>query len=173
MSRAFIKNDEADEPAVIPPRAPLPPGVQNYVTARGLALLHAEHANLEVERARLLAEQGEPPERNRRLALINGSIAELNMRIANAKLVDSVAQPRDSARFGATVTLTTLEGHEQGEARRFTIVGVDEADAAEGRVAFTSPLARAILGHSVGDQVVLETAQGDDTLRIDAIEYRG
>ncbi len=171
MSRAFIKNDAADEPAVVPPRAPLPPGVQNYVTPRGLALLHAEHANLEAERARLLAEQDEPPERNRRLALISGSIAELNLRIAKAKLVDSTAQPRDSVRFGATVTLTTLAGSEPVGIRRFTIVGVDEAAAGEGRLAFTAPLARALLGRVVDEQLDFETAQGNETLRIDAIEY--
>ena len=171
MSRAFIKNDEAEEPVVIPPRAPLPPGVLNYVTRRGLALLKAELGRLETERTRLQAETADTPERKRRLAVLGGSIGELSQRIASARVVDSRAQPRDKARFGATVTLTTLSGSQPGESRRFTIVGVDEADAAEGRVAFTAPLARAVLGRSVGEEVRLETAQGEEALRIDAIEY--
>ena len=88
MSRAFIKNDEPDEPAVIPPRAPLPPGVLNYVTSRGLALLKAELAGLHAERGRVQAESGEAPERKRRLAQLAGSIGELAQRIATAKLVE-------------------------------------------------------------------------------------
>lgn len=171
MSRAFIKNDDADEPVVIPPRAPLPAGVLNYVTPRGFALLKAELAGLEAERSSLQSETGESAEQKRRLAQLAGSINELNQRIATARVIDSRAQPRDSARFGATVTLTTLSGSQPGEVRRFTIVGVDEADAAGGRIAFTAPLAQAILGRSVGEQVALDTAQGEETLRIDAIEY--
>ena len=171
MSRAFIKNDNTDEPVVIPPRAPLPPGVLNYVTPRGMARLRSEFAGLEAERARLQADPGESPERKHRLAVLGGSIGELRQRIASARVIESRAQPPDSARFGATVTLTTVSGPQPGEPRRFTIVGVDEADAAEGRVAFTTPLARALLGRSVGEEVELETPQGGETLRIDVIEY--
>jgi transcription elongation factor GreB len=171
MSRAFIKNDDADEPVVIPPRAPLPPGVPNYVTPRGFALLKAELAELETERASLQGQAGEPPEQKRRLSQLAGLIAELTQRIASARVVDFRTQPRNSARFGATVTLMTLGDSQRGEVRRFTIVGVDEADAAAGRIAFTAPLAHALLGRGVGEQVMLETATGEETLRIDAIEY--
>ena len=70
-------------------------------------------------------------------------------------------------RFGATVTVST----EAGEERRYRIVGVDEANAAEGRVSFLAPVARALLGRSLDDEVRLETANGVEVLEIIAIDY--
>ena len=52
MSKAFTDEETAGPEPVVPPRAPLPPGVPNYVTARGLALLRAELASLQAERAK-------------------------------------------------------------------------------------------------------------------------
>ena len=74
-----------------------------------------------------------------------------------AALVDPRLQPRDQVRFGASVTLRTVSGERAGEERRLEIVGIDEADAAHGRVAFTAPIARAILGREVGDTAALDT----------------
>jgi transcription elongation factor GreB len=54
---------------------------------------------------------------------------------------------------------------------RYTIVGVDEADAAQQRIAFVSPLARALLGRTVGDTVRLRAPRGDRELEIVAIAY--
>jgi transcription elongation factor GreB len=55
--------------------------------------------------------------------------------------------------------------------RKYSIVGVDEADAARGKIAFVSPLARALLGRSVGEVVQLRTPRGVETLRIDSVHY--
>ncbi len=171
MSRAFVRNDAEDDQVVIPARAPLPPGAVNYVTRRGLALLRSELATLEAERTGLQAETAGPPENKRRLTVLAGRIAELAQRIASAQLVAVPARPWDKVRFGATVTLREADGPGAGEERRFRIVGVDEAAAAEGRIAFTAPLARVILGLQIGDSAVLETAQGAETLEIVAIGY--
>jgi transcription elongation factor GreB len=51
------------------------------------------------------------------------------------------------------------------------IVGVDEANAAEGRVAFTAPVARAVLGKRVGETATLRTARGEEELEVTAIAY--
>lgn len=51
MSRAFLKNESADDPVVIPARAPLPAGAANYVTPRGLAMLRDELETLGKEHA--------------------------------------------------------------------------------------------------------------------------
>ncbi|MGM9511230.1 GreA/GreB family elongation factor [Larkinella sp. GY13] len=170
MSSAFLKNETADAPVVIPARAPLPPGVTNYVTPRGLARLREELIELETEHAHLQASEVlDENERSRQMALLNGRIANLNQRISSAKVVDS--HPQDEVRFGATVVLKTKTGKSPGTERRFTIVGVDEADASQGLIAFTAPIARAIQGKRVGDVVSLRTVQGEEILEITAIGY--
>src|SRR5690349_10600021 len=138
MSKAFTKEDADDAPVVVPARPPLPDGVPNWVTARGLALLRGELAALQEERARVagIADDGE---RARRIAVVDARHAELAARIARAVVVDPATQPRDEVRFGATVTVRVADGPDAGEERRFTIVGVDEADPAAGRVAFLAP----------------------------------
>ncbi len=170
MSRAFVKEDQPEGPPFVALRAPLPPGATNYVTPRGLALLRAERADLEAERARLDAEPDED-ERKRRLAVNAGRLADLAARIATAKVVDPATQPQGEVRFGATVTVRTLTGERPGERRRLQIVGVDEAAAAEGRVAFVAPIARAVLGRQVGETAALRTARGEETLEVAAIAY--
>ena len=170
MSKAFTK-DEAWEEPIIPPRAPIPAGVQNYVTPRGLQLLRAELAALETERHRLETERGDEVEYRRRLAIVVGRTRDLNARLASAELVDPRRQPHDEVRFGARVTLRTVGGERGGEERRLEIVGIDEADAARGRMAFIAPIARAILGRGVGDRVALATPRGQELLEVVTIDY--
>jgi len=168
MSRAFVKDDGPEDQPLVPPRVPLPAGVANYVTPRGLQLLRDELAELEAERSRL---QAEPSDAASALVVVAGRIAELTARIASARVVDSRGQPQDEVRFGATVTVRTLKGGTPGEERRFTIVGVDEASVEEGRVAFVAPIARALLGRRVGEQTTLRTARGEEVLQVQAITY--
>jgi transcription elongation factor GreB len=170
VSKAFTK-DEAWEDPIIPSRAPVPAGVPNYVTPRGLGLLRAELAELEAERHRLEADRSDEVEYRRRLAILTGRTSELAARIASAALVDPRGQPRDQVRFGASVTLRTVSGERAGVERRLEIVGIDEADAAHGRVAFTAPIARAILGREVGETVALDTPRGRNLLEVVSIDY--
>ncbi len=167
MNKAFTKEDAPDAPLIVPPRAPLPDGVPNYVTARGLALLRSELAALEADRAALAASTGDDAERARRIARESARIAALAARLATAELVDPRRQPHDEVRFGATATVRD----DAGEARRYTIVGVDEADPAAGRVAFLAPVARALQGARVGDVVTVRTGRGEESLEVLAIEY--
>ncbi len=166
MSKAFTSEETPDDPIVVPPRAPLPADVPNYVTARGLTLLQAERTALEQERARV-QQTDDDAERTRRLAVLGARLAALGARIAGAQVVDPRAQPHDEVRFGATVALRG----EDGEVRRFQIVGVDEADAAHGRIAFTAPIARAVIGLRVGETAMLHAARGDEELEVTAIAY--
>src|SRR3569832_2429884 len=128
MSRAFVKNDAADEPPVVPPRAPLPAGTPNYVTVRGLALLRAELAEWEAERAEMQPERGDEAERAPRLAALGERIAALRERLATAKQNEPTTQPQDTEHKGTTVTLRTFSGKYPGEERRYSLVGVDEAN---------------------------------------------
>lgn len=169
MSRAFLKNETADDPVVIPARAPLPPGATNYVTPRGLSLLRDELADLEAQHAQVQTHATDETDRTRQLAELNGRIGALNGRIASARVVDPRQQPPNEVRFGATVTLRSAGG--QTPDRTLTVVGVDEADATHGRIAFTAPIARAMQGRRVGDTVALRTTRGEDVLTITNITY--
>ena len=152
MSKAFTSEETADQPAVVRPRAPLPDGVPNYVTARGLALLRAE---LEALRTR-------PGDAD----TLASRRADLEERIASAEVVAPPAERTNVVRFGANVRVESGSG-----TRAFRIVGVDEADAAHGRIAFVSPLARALLGRVVGDSVALRAPGGEQRLEILAVDY--
>ena len=166
MSSAFLKNETADAPVVIPARAPLPPGAINYVTPRGLAMLRQELADMETQRGAIQHEPDEH-ERSRQLTLINGRVGALHHRIASASVVDPATQSRAEIRFGATAVLQPKTGPD----RQLTIVGVDEADAAHGRIAFTAPVARAMQGKRIGDTVLMRTIKGEATYTVVAIDY--
>jgi transcription elongation factor GreB len=170
VSKAFTK-DEAWEEPIIPPRAPVPAGVPNYVTLRGLGLLRTELAALEADRHGLEAGRSDGDEYRRQLAILTARMSDLTARIASAVVVDPRYQPRDAVRFGAMVTLRTMSGEHAPEERRLEIVGVDEADVARGRIAFTAPIARAILGRGVGDTAALDTPRGKELLQVVSIDY--
>jgi transcription elongation factor GreB len=167
MSKAFTKDDDAGEaPLFVSRRAPLPDGSPNYVTARGLALLRAELAR-ELERWAGRTAAASDAERARAGALHAAQVAEIEARIASAVLVESALQPRGEVRFGAKVRVR----HEAGSERTYRIVGVDEADAASGAVAFVAPLARSLLGKHVGEAALVRSPAGEDELEVLAIEY--
>jgi transcription elongation factor GreB len=165
VSKAFKGEDASEAPIVVPPRAPLPPGTPNYVTPRGHAALRAEHDQLVRERARAEASV-ESDERRHALATLAARLAALEERLASAQVVPVPAAAPESVRFGATVTVRT----EAGAERRYSIVGVDEADAAEGRLAFVAPLARALLGRRAGEVAVVRTPHGEEEWEVVAID---
>ena len=164
MSKAFTREDDAALPLFVPPRAPLPDGVPNYVTAHGLAALHRELAALGGEREDAERTPDEAT-RTRALAAISARRAALEARIASA---EPVPPPPDrvEVRFGATVVIESEAGQ-----RQYSIVGVDEADATRGKIAFVSPLARALLGRSVGDTFELRKPSGLETFTIESVRY--
>jgi transcription elongation factor GreB len=167
MSRAFLKDDAVEDPVLVSPRAPLPPGQPNYVTPRGLGLLHAERDALHAERDRLRTLPADDNARKRGLTQVAGTLRLLEARIASAQVVDPAGQPQDEVRFGATVALTS-DGQPE---RRFTIVGVDEADPRAGRVPFTAPVARLLAGLRVGQSVRLPGPRPDAAWTVRAISY--
>lgn len=164
MSRAFVKEGAPEVPVVIPPRPPLPAGVPNYVTPRGLAALRAEKTEIEAARSAL---DDTDPDAGRTREILTGRLRDLVERIARSQVVDPAAVDRPEARFGATVTVQEADGAE----RTVQIVGVDQAAAGEGTVAFTSPLARVVTGKKAGDRVVLQTPAGDRPLTVVSVRY--
>jgi transcription elongation factor GreB len=121
------------------------------------------------DRARAEADAGDD-ERARVIATLTARLAALDARIACAHVVDPASQPRelrDQVRFGATVQARAADGTR----RRLTIVGVDEADAAAGLIAFVAPLARAFSGLRVGDVAHVRSPRGLEEWEILAIDY--
>ena len=171
MSRAFVKEDNAGEPPIIPPRAALPAGTPNYVTPRGLELLRSELTALEAERTQIETNHEDEANRTRQLTIINGRLSALTARLASAKVIDPRNQPSNEVRFGASITLSTINGVKPGTERRFTIVGVDEASIAEGRIAFVAPIARAVLGAKLGQTITLRLGSADEIATVTAISY--
>ncbi|HMN04950.1 MAG TPA: GreA/GreB family elongation factor [Flavobacteriales bacterium] len=167
MSRGFVREGDQEEPVFIPPRAPLLPGFENLVTPRGLQLLRDERTGLEERRATVDLPDG--PARRRELAEINGRLALLEQRIASARPVEPGTQAPDEVRFGTTVTFRIEAGPQQGAERTFTLVGVDEAKVAEGRIAYTAPVAQALLGSKVGDSVEFRLGSQVQRLVVKAI----
>jgi transcription elongation factor GreB len=84
-----------------------------------------------------------------------------------AKVVDPASQSTDQVRFGATVELA-----DEDDARRtLTIVGDDEADAGSGRIGWSAPFARALIGAKVGDERVVRLPAGEKSYEVMAIRY--
>ena len=154
MSKAFTKDDGPSPAEVRRHRPPLPAGVPNYVTPRGLQALRDE-----------LFALGPAPSGPDHHALVARRV-ELEQRIATATLAPPPAE-RGQIRFGARVRVRG----EDGETRVLQIVGVDEADPAAGLVAFVAPLARALLGRRVGDAVIVRAPGGEDSLEISSVDY--
>lgn len=165
MSKAFTKDDDGAGELLVVPRAPLPAGLPNYVTPRGLVALQAEE--LELERQRAAVDAADAADRVALRQALGHRLAELQARIAGATVVDPGLQPHDEVRFGATVRVRSADGEE----RAYEIVGVDEADAEHGRIAFSSPLARALLGKQKGDTAELCTPRATEELEIVDITY--
>lgn len=168
MSRGFVREDDQEEPVFIPPRASLPTGMENHVTPRGIQLLHEEREQLEAQRTQV--QGSDEVARRRELAVINGKLDLLNERIASAHVVPASDAPLKKVRFGATVTFLILNGPQQGVERTFTLVGVDEASVAEGKIAFIAPIAQALIGKRVGGVAKFHLGAAVQELKVLAID---
>jgi transcription elongation factor GreB len=166
MSRGFVKESDQEELPIIPPRAPLPAGVTNYVTPTGLAQLEAEREQLEAAKAAVPTDHED--ERRRALTVLDGKLALLLKRIQSARVINPAEQPRDEVRFGARVTVQQSGSNRKQE---FQIVGVDEANVKEKKIAFTAPIARAITGLWVGESAVFKLGRESRTVKVISLDY--
>jgi transcription elongation factor GreB len=182
MNKAFVRESDAgldDEDDVAAPA--LPSGSKNYLTPAGYARLHAEFNELwTVERPRLVetiawaasngdrSENGDYLYGKKRLREVDRRIRFLSKRLEHAEVVDpATREATDQVFFGATVTVADTDGHEA----TYAIVGIDEADAARGRIAWISPMARALLKAREGDVVSVQTPEGRREVEIVDVRY--
>jgi transcription elongation factor GreB len=164
MSRAFVKEGDDELSAGEMPERPLSDH-PNYVTPRGLELLHTRLKDLQEQRDRLTAE--DEPMAKQKLLEVKRDIRYYQAQLERAKVVDPAGQPQDEVRFGATVTISD----EDGKQHAFHIVGDDEADVTSGRISWASPLATAMIGAKVGDAVIWRRPAGPVEVEIEAIRY--
>lgn len=98
-----------------------------------------------------------------------GRIQDIESKLADAQIIDiSKIPPNDKVIFGTTVTL--IDSDSGGE-QRFKIVGEDEADLKAGKISVMSPIARAVIGKSVGDVGVVQAPNGDVAYEIDTVQH--
>lgn len=164
MSRGFVKEEDQEEIPIVPPRAPLPAGVANYVTPVGHSLLVAEKEALETQRRHL--PKANEAERRRSALFIDGKLKLLNERIASARILEIKNQEPDEVRFGAIV-----EFNNGKKTLQFQIVGVDEADIKQKKIAFTAPIARALIGKKVNEIAEFRRDDSIQKLKILQIVY--
>ena len=115
-----------------------------------------------------LSENADYSAAKERQSFIEGRIQDLNGKLARAVVIDPTTIKVDNIVFGATVLLTEEESDKKVT---YKIVGVDEADVKAGKVGITSPIARALIGKRVGDEVVVNAPRGEIRYEVVQIRY--
>ena len=156
-------------------------GQPRFITAEGFSKLRSEYDELfACQRPKLVetiawaaangdrSENGDYIYGRKKLREIDRRLAHLAKVMKAAKVVVPGAEgSRDEVRFGATVEVAD----EDDNRRTLTIVGDDEADASAGRIGWSAPLARALIGAHVGDERVVRLPAGEKSYEVVAITY--
>ncbi len=153
---------------------------QNPLTPAGYQKLHEEHAHLwkkvrpeVVKRIADAAAEGDRSENaeyiygKKRLRELDSRIRYLSSLLDNARVVDPESLAGDTVRFGATVELVD----EADLSVTWTIVGVGEADPALGTISLKSPLAMALLGKGIGEEVAVQLPDGKAWYEIENVYF--
>lgn len=152
------------------------------MTPAGLKKLRAELKQLrEVERMKNvrdieealghgdLRENAEYHAAKDKQAEIDGRMRFLDYKIARADVIDPTSIKSDRVTFGATVTMEDLDND---TTVTYCLVGEDESDVVAGKISITAPIARAMLGKHVGDDVLVKLPKGDREYEVVKIEYK-
>ena len=152
------------------------------ITPKGYKKLEDELKNLKyVERpaviqaiseARALGDLSENEEYHsakEKQALIEGKITYLEGAISIAEIIDPLKMSGDVVKFGATVKFVDVETDEE---KTYQIVGKEEADLEHGLISFESPIARALIGKSVGDEFTVASPKGNREFELLSVEYK-
>ena len=116
-----------------------------------------------------LSENAEYHAARERQSFIEGRVAELEDKIARAEVIDISKLSGKQVMFGATVTLVDEDTDEKSS---YQIVGPDEADIRSKRLSITSPLARALIGKTTGDNVEVTTPNGSKSYEIVRVAFK-
>jgi len=182
VNKAFVKENDQDDEESLPGVPSLPPGTPNYMTRKGYEVLRMELDNLVrderpqlVETVRWAASNGDRSENGdyiygkKRLREIDRRIRFLIKRLENSTVVTPSEQENtEQVFFGATVTVCDIDGTDE---QTYQIVGVDEANASEGRISWIAPLSRALLKAREGDVIRFASPAGLREIEVVEIRY--
>ncbi len=115
-----------------------------------------------------LSENAEYHAAKERQGYIEARVAELEDRLSRAEVIDPTMLKGDKVMFGATVTLLD----EDDNTVVYQIVGTEEADVKKGRISYTSPIGKALIGRGIGDEVEVVTPSGEKYFEIEGIEFK-
>ena len=152
-----------------------------FITPEGFARIRSEYQELfGTERPKLVetiawaaangdrSENGDYIYGRKRLREVDRRLSHLSRIMKAAKVVDPASHTsRDQVRFGASVELAD----EDDSRRMLTIVGDDEADATNGRIGWSAPLARTLIGARVGDERIVRLPAGEKSYEVIGIRY--
>ncbi|MFL6856985.1 MAG: transcription elongation factor GreA [Allosphingosinicella sp.] len=114
-----------------------------------------------------LSENAEYHAAKERQGQIEAQIADIDDRLSRAMVIDPTSLSGDKVVFGATVHLID----ENDKPIKYQIVGQTEADARVGRISYNSPLGRALIGRTIGDEVEVSAPSGDRYYSIEKVEF--
>lgn len=163
MSRAFTKESD-DAGTELPERALSE--YPNYVTPHGLQQLKLQLEAAEKERSVLLANKDDALAKQK-IAMLERDMRYFSARQVSAIVAEHKPQNADLVLFGATIDVED----DEGIFYQFSIVGEDEADITANKVSWVSPLAKALIGHKIGESVVWYRPAGNLNLEIIAVHY--
>jgi transcription elongation factor GreA len=151
------------------------------MTAEGYASLEREVKRLKSEeRPRIiqaisearehgdLSENAEYHAAKEQQSLNEARVADIEDKLSRAQVIDVSKLSGNTVKFGATVTIIDEETEHE---LRYQIVGDDEADVKQGRIAISSPIARALIGKSEGDSVEVVSPKGSKDYEILKVEF--
>jgi transcription elongation factor GreA len=150
------------------------------MTPNGAQKLRDELVRLKEERPKIsreigvarehgdLKENAEYHAAKERQGLVEARIKDIEDKLSRAEVIDPTKLSGDRVRFGATVLLTNLDTDEEST---YQIVGADEADLKHGTISVSAPIARALIGKSTGDEVVVSLPGGTRRFEIGSIEF--
>jgi transcription elongation factor GreA len=152
------------------------------ITADGFARMEVELKHLKsVERPEIikaiaearahgdLSENAEYSAAKEKQSFIEGRIQDLEARVSRAEIIDVASLTGNTVKFGATVQLIDEDTEEEVT---YQIVGEYEADLKTGKLALNAPIARAMIGKSVGDRIEVTTPKGTKYYEISAVSFR-
>jgi transcription elongation factor GreA len=150
------------------------------ITPAGLEKLRSELQRLKIERPKISQEIGRAREMGDlsenfeyhaakdRQGLLEARIRDLEDKLARAQVIDPKTLSGERVVFGATVV---IEDTDSGEKQTYTIVGEEESVVESGRISVSSPLARALIGKSVGDEAKIPSRNGPRTVEIADVTF--
>ena len=165
MSRAFVKENDLEHAGIDVPERPIS-SEKNYVTPNGLVELEEKISNLEAERKKSSL-TNDSIHKQKKLQLERDLRYFIN-RLESAILVNPQEQDKNKVLFSALVDVE----NELGEILNFQIVGEDEANVKENKIAYNSPLAKALIGNALNEEVVWIKPSGNEILTIVNIQYK-